>query len=577
MKNYALVVLILSIAALPAQGIRKDSGGANGDADYCIGTVVCNAGEGDCDNDAQCAAGLACGTDNGAGFSMPPEWDVCVPAHCTNDIADGDEELGRVDCGGSCGACVCGGVPGSATYCTSSCPCGQGQGDCDQDADCTPGLMCGANNGPAFGLPEGYDVCVTITYRQNPNVERVSVATNGVEANAESANISASTTGRWVVFQSEASTLVLGDTNNASDCFLRDRQTRTTRRISVASNGAEATSVSIFPAISGDARFAAFVSDAPNLIAGDNNGRADVFVHELASGTTTRISVSSAGVEANDHSHSPVFSEDGRFVAFASPATNLVTGDTTGTNSDVFVHDRLTGQTTRVSVSSAGVESNGDSSRPAISADGRFVSFTSNASNLVAGDTNNAHDVFVHDRQNASTTRVSVGAAGAQGNGGSYSSLGALSLDGRFVAFGSQATNLIAGDANGRLDTFVHDRTLGVTTRVSRSSAGTPANNDSDIAPSISRDGRYVAFTSFASNLVPDDTNNHLDAFVHDRNTSSTARVSVSSAGAQSSEWTAESFISGNGRSIIFSSGASTLIANDSGEHGDVFATPNPL
>src|SRR5438093_763515 len=184
--------------------------------------------------------------------------------------------------------------------------------------------------------------------------------------------------------------------------------------------------------------------------------------------TTVRVSVASDGTEGNDVSLGSALSADGRFVAFDSAATDLVAGDTNGV-SDVFVHDRQTGTTERVSVASDGAQGNNASSYPALSADGRFVAFDSDATNLVAGDTNGTTDVFVHDRQTGTTERVSVASGGGtQGNGksGGFFAFPALSADGRFVAFQSDATNLVAGDTNGTTDVFVHDRPTATTERV---------------------------------------------------------------------------------------------------------------
>jgi Tol biopolymer transport system component len=283
-----------------------------------------------------------------------------------------------------------------------------------------------------------------------------------------------------------------------------------TRRVSVSSAGAEGNNWSYYPSISADGRFVAFSSDASNLVAGDGNGTSDVFVRDRATGKTRRVSVSSAGAEGNNASYDPSISADGRFVAFHSDASNLVAGDGNGT-SDVFVRDRATGKTRRVSVSSAGAEGNGDSYASSISADGRFVAFHSNASNLVAGDGNGTSDIFVHDRATGKTRRVSVSSAGAQGNGASYNP--SISADGRFVAFHSNASNLVAGDGNGTTDVFVHDRATGKTRRVSVSSAGAEGNGAS-YNPSISADGRFVAFESSASNLVAGDGNGTSDIFV---------------------------------------------------------------
>jgi Tol biopolymer transport system component len=230
-------------------------------------------------------------------------------------------------------------------------------------------------------------------------------------------------------------------------------------------------------------------------------------------GTTTCVSVASDGSQGNDGSYSPSISADGRYVAFDSDASNLVSGDT-NSESDVFVHDRQTGETTRVSVASDGEQGNEDSWYPSISADGRHVAFGSSASNLVGGDTNSEYDVFVHDRQAGQTTRVSVASDGGQGNDRSEEF--SISADGRYVVFDSAASNLVGCDTNDVWDIFVHDRQAGQTTRVSAASDGSQGNSDSG-GSSISADGRYVVFDSAASNLVGGDTNGNWDVFVHDR------------------------------------------------------------
>src|SRR5216117_509323 len=263
----------------------------------------------------------------------------------------------------------------------------------------------------------------------------------------------------------------------------RSAGAQTTERVSVASGGTtEGNDTSLGSALSADGRFVAFDSAATDLVAGDTNGVSDVFVHDRQTGTTERVSVASDGAQGNGRSglvtfaFPPALSADGRFVAFVSFATNLVAGDTNGAT-DVFVHDRQTGTTERVSVASDGTESNAASLGSALSADGRFVAFQSDATNLVAGDTNGATDVFVHDRQTGMTERVSVASGGTEGNG--FSAGLALSADGRFVAFHSTATNLVAGDTNGATDVFVHDRQTGTTERVSVDSDGTQGNGPS--------------------------------------------------------------------------------------------------
>jgi Tol biopolymer transport system component len=355
--------------------------------------------------------------------------------------------------------------------------------------------------------------------------ERLSVDGAGTEANDTIHQPALSADGRFVAFVSAATNLVPGDTNGQSDVFVHDRRTRTTERVSVASAGSEGSGWSDRPAISADGRFVAFVSAAPDLVPGDTNGRADVFVHDRQTRTTERVNVDSAGTQADGESESPALSADGRFVAFVSAATNLVPGDTNG-RADVFVHDRQTRTTERVSVDSAGTQADRESASPALSADGRFVAFSSGATNLVPGDTNGQSDVFVHDRQTRATERVSVDSAGTEADG--WSDRPAISAGGRFVAFCTFATNLMAGDTNGQWDEFVHDRQTRTTERVSVDNAGTEANASSH-SPSISAGGRFVVFASDATNLVPGDTNWVRDVFLHDRGEAS--GESVTSAG----------------------------------------------
>lgn len=301
----------------------------------------------------------------------------------------------------------------------------------------------------------------------------------------------------------------------------------TTTRASVATGGTEANNPSELPSVSADGRFVSFFSGASNLVAGDTNGNPDVFVRNLADGTIERISVATDGTQAAGSSDYSSISADGRFVAFYSTATNLVNGDTNAT-SDIFVRDRQTNTTTRVSVADNGTQGNGSSDTPSISADGRFVAFSSTASNLVSNDTNGLLDVFVHDRQSKTTERVSVPSAGGQANG--VSAWPSISADGRFVAFLSSASNLVSGDTNGFDDVFVRDRQTGTTGLISKGLGGAAANGSSN-SPSISADGRYVAFSSLASNLVSGDTNGGTDVFVYDRQTAAIILASVAADG----------------------------------------------
>ena len=398
---------------------------------------------------------------------------------------------------------------------------------------------------------------------------RVSLASSGTQGNDFSGDSSISATGRYVAFDSPATNMVSGDTNGVSDVFVHDRKTGQTVRVSVASNGTEGNDFSDAPSISANGRYVAFQSAASNLVSGDTNDTGDIFVHDRATGQTSLVSVASDGTQGNGAAQHAMISANGRYVAFQSDASTLVSGDTNNTH-DVFVHDRNTGQTTRVSVASDGTQGNGLSVHPSLSGNGRYVAFDSVASNLVSDDTNNTSDVFVHDRQSGQTTRVSVASDGTQGNDFSLVTSPSISANGRYVAFISFATNLVSGDTNGAGDIFVHDRQSGQTSRISVASDGTEGDGNSEF-PWLSANGRYVAFHSLATNLVSDDTNFTSDIFVHDRQSGQTTRVSVASDGTQGNDFSGDPSISANGRFVSFSSVATNLVSGDTNGAGDIF------
>jgi Tol biopolymer transport system component len=339
----------------------------------------------------------------------------------------------------------------------------------------------------------------------------VSVSSAGEQGDSFSSGATLSADGRFAAFDSPSTNLVPGDTNLRNDCFVHDLWTGQTERVSVSSSGEEGASTSYDGRISANGRFVAFVSPSANLVPGDFNHQPDIFVRDRLLGTTVRVSVSSAGAEANDLSSSPSISGDGRFVALDSLASNLVPGDT---NSffDVFVHDLTSAVTVRASVASSGQQGNGSALRPAISSDGRFVAFESNSTNLVPGDTNDDMDIFVHDLTSGQTTRVNIGPGGVQANGDAARA--AISADGRFVAFQSGATNLVSGGSSGT-EIFVHDRWSATTTIASVSSFSVQGNGPS-YNGSLSPDGKMVVFYSHANNLVPGDTNSWADVFARD-------------------------------------------------------------
>ena len=397
--------------------------------------------------------------------------------------------------------------------------------------------------------------------------ERVSLDSLGAQGNALSEYPSFSADGRYVAFQSFASNLVSGDTSG-SDIFVHDRQSGTIERVSLTSLGEEANDSSYRASISADGRYVAFSSWATNFVSGDGNTLYDAFVRDRQSGTTECVSVDPLGIPGNNQSNSSAISADGRYVAFVSYASNLVSGDTNGT-ADAFVRDRQSGTTERVSLDSLGSQGNDFSGSSAISADGRYVVFLSLANNLVSGDTNATFDVFVRDRMGGTTELVSLDSLGALGNAQSYGSA-SISADGRYVAFYSSASNLVSGDTNGALDTFVRDRLSGTTERVSLDSLGAQGNGES-YEPSLSADGRYVVFYSSASNLVSGDTNGTTDVFVHDRQSGTTERLSVSSLGAQGNGRSESLSISADGSCVAFHSLANNLVSGDTNGFQDIF------
>jgi hypothetical protein len=372
-----------------------------------------------------------------------------------------------------------------------------------------------------------------------------------------------------IAFDSRATNLVSDDSNGFSDVFVRYRDVPETIRASVSTSGVQANGDSDRPSIDQFAQFAAFESFASNLVPGDTNGVEDVFVRGLLANpnqTTQRVSVSSTGAQGNGSSATPVISANGRYVAFVSNATNLVSGDTNGVR-DIFVHDLMTGKTKRVSVGIHG-QANGPSQLPAISGDGRCIAFASSASNLVPGDTNNATDIFVRDTVAKTTTRVSVASDGTQANGNS-SDPSINSCDD--VVFDSLASNLVSGDTNGVSDVFEKTPGLG-TTRLSMSPTGEQANGDS-IEPVISGNDQFVAYTSSASNLVPGDTNLDPDVFRVDTLTGETERWSLATNGAQAAFGlgTGQPSITTAGGSIAFASDASNLVPGDGLLSQDIF------
>ncbi len=389
-------------------------------------------------------------------------------------------------------------------------------------------------------------------------------------ANIFSANSPAiSGDGRYVAFESSASTLVNSDTNDITDIFVFDRQAGQTSRVSVDSAGSEGDSGSTAAAISSDGRYVAFRSNATNLVAADANNAGDIFVHDRQTGQTTRVSVSSSGAEAQGASNDPAISADGRYIAFVSDATNLVAGDTGGYR-NVFLHDRQTGQTTRVSVGSGATTVDGDSDSPAISGDGSTIAFRSDATNLLGAgsDSNSASDIFLYNRQIGQISRVSVTSGGAQAEGASTSP--AISADGRSIVFASTAGNLTTTSTSGFRNIYLRDRQTGQTIWVSQAIDGSAPNDDSD-TPTISGDGSSIAFLSSANNLVGYDAKATQDVFLFDRQYNTLSCLSVSAQGGAADSFAASPAISADGHFTAFESYAGNLLPNPIDTQGDIY------
>lgn len=381
------------------------------------------------------------------------------------------------------------------------------------------------------------------------------------------------------------------------------------KRVSVSSSGAEANDFNGQPAVSGNGRFVAFQSKAFNLVPADTNQKEDVFVHDLLTGVTERVSLTPAESQFHDLSGRPSLSDDGDLVAFQGRDTDtdaiflreralgltqsisqaagldgqciepVISGDgrwvafvrITGESQQVLVVDRTNLAVELVSKSSSGVPGDEPSRAPSISRDGRYVAFSSSADNLVSSDSNEKDDVFVHDRQTRTTRRVSLSSGGAQGDDDSGEA--AIAADGWFVAFSSKAKNLVPSDDNGKVDVFVRDLAAGTTQRVSVNPQGGEVDEES-WKPRLSAEGRYVVFSSLSDALVAGDTNGKEDVFRRDLGTGITIRVSLAQGGGNPDEFSTDAALSADSGVVAFTSKAGNLVASDENDKEDVFTAP---
>jgi hypothetical protein len=353
---------------------------------------------------------------------------------------------------------------------------------------------------------------VFVRDRRTGLTERVNVSSNGEQANSWSTLSAMTPDARFVLFSSVAPNLVPDDGNDSRDAFLRDRQEHTTEIVSLGASGQQGNSYSHAMHISPDGRFVVFSSEATNLVSGDTNELRDIFLRDREANTTELISVSSSGEQANWHSQTARVSADGRFVFFQSDASNLAPADTDD-GSDVFVRDRLAGTTELVSISSSGEKGNDLSYLDSITPDGQFVVFSTAASNLTPSDTNEESDVFLRDRLAGTTELISRNEEGAPGD--SESSDGHITPDARWVAFESSAGNLAPGDPPYPTGVFLRDRVGGTAERFDFNSLGEPLGDA--VHPRLSDDARYVSFCTWEPGGVSWDTNGVYDTFVRDR------------------------------------------------------------
>ncbi len=369
-------------------------------------------------------------------------------------------------------------------------------------------------------------------------LSRLSVAADGRQGNGASSRPVISGDGRIAAFHTNATNLITGDWNGAGGVLVKDLTTGEMTRVAAG----------LFPTLSHDGRYVAFQSGASTLVPGDTNGKTDVFVHDRETNTTVRASVASDGTQGDGVSEEPYLAAGGRVVVFNSTATNLAPG-ATGVNRKVFAHDLQTGTTTEVSVRPDGVATTKDSSSATVSADGRYVAFSSAVRELVPGSTYlNLMSAYVRDLQTGTTRRVP-----------SYFVKGwaTISADGRYVSFIDSRSDLVPGDTNRVTDVFRHDLELGETIRVNVAGDGTQADKDSGYVPQgvpMSADGRYVLFESAATNLVPEDTNARRDVFVRDTQAGTTTRISGNSTVGSASGGNYVGSISADGSAAVFRS-----------------------
>jgi Tol biopolymer transport system component len=402
------------------------------------------------------------------------------------------------------------------------------------------------------------------------------IAPPGVDPNGPSGQPSIGGSGRYVAFASQATNLgpAVGN-SRTSNVYVFDFNTGRVRLISSDPSGAPGNGPSTTPSISADGRVVAFASSATNLVAGTPSRISEIFVR-TGTAPVRLVSVAFGGVQPDADSTQPVVSANGRYVAFTSSADDLIAGDDNAA-SDVFVVDLATGKLQRASVSSAGYQGDGASYNPSISADGQLVAFTSAATNFVNGDRNRVPDVFVHNIGTGQTVRVTISSRGREQNASvipPFTQVSDLSADGHLVVFDSNATNLAPGSGGGHTNVFRHDLLTGQTSLVSMNSLLQQGNNDS-FSPATSADGRVTVFESFADNLASPWTPSE-NIFAQDGLTQTTLTADVAPDGGPrgqelSAQLLQQAAVSADGQLVAFTSGADNLVPDDYNGVNDLF------
>jgi subtilisin family serine protease len=391
-----------------------------------------------------------------------------------------------------------------------------------------------------------------------PHLGGLSRNARGNWGNASTLYPAISTNGQWVAFLSNATNLVAGVVSTNTLVYVRDRLAGTNMLVSKSNAGALPAADCANVRISGNGQFVVFDSAAANLIPNDTNGVSDVFLFDRSTGQLELISKAGAGF-GNGASDFAAASDDGRYVVFSSDASNLVASDSNGYR-DIFVRDRQAGTTARVSVSTASAQSDYISDWPNISGDGRYVTFISGADNLVSGTYYPAYQLFLRDRTGNSTVRLSQVASSTPGT--ANCGLSSLSADGRYIAFESQATNLVSGDTNGKQDIFLKDRGTGTLSRISRGNDAAQADDDC-WGPCVSANGRHICFYSGATSLCAQDDDYALDLFDYDRLTGKLSRLTYNDAGDTAYDNSFLPAVSGDGGVVAFSTWAWNLVPGD--------------